>query len=157
MNQYNEFCKTVDADKIIATALKCLEERMTYSTNEIFNSSKNIKNYLRLHLGQEKNEVFAVIFMDNQHRLISFDRLFTGTINEAVVYPRCVVQKALQYNAATIIVAHNHPSGIAKPSEADKRITADLRKILEIVNVKILDHIVVTAADTYSFAEEGLL
>jgi DNA repair protein RadC len=95
--------------------------------------------------------------MDNQHRLLSFERLFTGTVNEAVVYPRCVVQKALHFNAASIIVAHNHPSGVVKPSYADERVTSDLKKILEIINVKMLDHIVVTLTETYSFAEHGLL
>ncbi len=97
--------------------------------------------------------MFAALFMDNHQRLISFEKLFTGTINETVVYPRCVVQKALQYNAAKIIVSHNHPSGVAKPSAADKQITQDLKKILDVINVKMLDHIVVTMTETYSFAE----
>lgn len=157
MNQNNEFCHTVDADKIIATALKCLEERMAYSTGEKFNSSQIVKNYLRLQLSHEKNEVFAALFMDNQHRLLKFEKLFFGTINEAAVYPRIVVQKAIQYNASVIIVAHNHPSGEAKPSTADRQVTEDLKKILRIVDIKMLDHIVVTLAETYSFAEHDLM
>lgn len=152
----NEFCK-IEADKIIASALKCLEERLSYATKEQFKSSRSVCDYLRLQLAQEKNEVFAVLFMDNHQRLLSFDRLFTGTVNEAAVYPRCVVQKALEYNAATIIIAHNHPSGVVKPSAADERITSELRKILEIINVRLLDHIVVAMTETYSFAEHGLI
>ncbi len=153
----NEFCINTNADQIIATALKCLEERLSYKTQEQFTSSRLVCDYLRLQLASEKNEVFAVLFMDNHHRLLSFDKLFTGTVNEAVVYPRCIIQKALEYNAAAIIVAHNHPSGIVKPSDADQRITLELKKILEIINVKMLDHIVVTLTNTYSFAEHGLL
>jgi len=153
----NEFCNNINADKIIATALKCLEERLTYTTEEKLNSSRSVCDYLRLQLAQEKNEVFAVMFLDNHHRLISFDKLFTGTINEAVVYPRCVVQKAVQYNAAAVIIAHNHPSNNAKPSDADKKVTYQLREILEIISVKLLDHIVVTLTETFSFAEHGML
>lgn len=157
MNKNHEFCIETDEDKIIATALKCLENRMSYATGKKFSSSSTVRDYLRLQLSQEKNEVFAALFMDNQHRLMAFEKLFNGTINEAVVYPRCVVQKALQHNAAVIIVAHNHPSGVAIPSEADKRLTSDLKRILDIVSVKMLDHIVVTSQETYSFAENGLM
>jgi DNA repair protein RadC len=157
MKQNHEFCNELDADKLIATALKCLEDRLTYATGEKFTSSRLVCDYLRLQLSHEKNEVFAVMFMDNQHRLLGFEKLFNGTVNEAVIYPRCVVQKAIQYNAAVIIVAHNHPSGVVKPSMADEQITRDLKKILEIINVKLLDHIVVTLHEVYSFAEHGLL
>lgn len=153
----NEFCVNTNADEIIATALKCLESRMTYATDEKFSSSRMVRDYMRLQLAQEKNEIFAAVFLDNQHRLLAFEKLFSGTINEAVVYPRVIVQKAIEYNAARIIVAHNHPSGIAEPSEADKRLTSDLKKILEIINVKMINHIVVTLRDTYSFAENNLV
>lgn len=157
MNKSDEFCNTVDVDQIIATALKCLEERMAYTTGEKLSSSRLVKDYMRLQLSQEKNEIFAAIFMDNRHRLLGFEKLFCGTINEAVVYPRILVQKAIQYNAATVIVAHNHPSNLAEPSTADKRLTAELKKILEIIDVSLIDHVVVTLADTYSFAEHGLI
>lgn len=157
MKNYAEFCKRTDVDAIIATALKCLEERMSYPHNEKFTCSSTVCDYLRLQLAQEKNEVFAALFLDNQHRLLSFDRLFSGTVNQTVVYPRQVVQKAIHYNAAAIIVAHNHPSGNSKPSEADKEVTRDLKKILDIINVDLLDHIVVTFQDTYSFSEYRLL
>lgn len=157
MNEHRELYKKSDADKLIATALQCLEERLTYATGEKFLSSRAVCEYLRLQLAQEKNEVFAALFMDNHHRLIAFEKLFHGTINEAVVYPRCVVQKSLEHNAAVIIVAHNHPSGIALPSGADENVTKDLKKILEIISVKMLDHIIIANKDTYSFAEHGLI
>lgn len=153
----NEFCVDTNADEIIATALKCLESRMAYATDERFSSSRVVRDYMRLQLAQEKNEIFAAVFLDNQHRLLAFEKLFSGTINEAIVYPRVIVQKAIEYNAARIIVAHNHPSGIAEPSDADKRLTSDLKRILDIINVKMIDHIVVTLREAYSFAENDLI
>src|SRR3990167_2274445 len=106
MNKNHEFCIETNEDKVIATALKCLESRMGYKTDKKFLSSSTVRDYLRLQLSQEKNEVFAAIFMDNHHRLLAFEKLFNGTVNEAVVYPRCVIQKAMHHNAAVIIVAH---------------------------------------------------
>lgn len=157
MIKNNEFYSSLDADQIIATALKCLEERMSYAAGEKLSSSIAVKNYLRLQLAQEKNEIFAAIFMDNGHRLLAFEKLFCGTVNEAVVYPRIMVQKAIQHNASRVIVAHNHPSGVAEPSAADKKVTEELKNILRIVDVKLLDHIVVTTQETYSFAENDLM
>lgn len=157
MIKNNEFCSTTDADQIIATALKCLEERMAYATGEKFLSSQAVKNYMQLQLSQEKNEIFAAIFMDNSQRLLAFEKLFCGTVNEAVVYPRIMVQKAIQYNASRVIVAHNHPSGVVQPSVADKKVTEELKNILKIIDVKLLDHIVVTMQETYSFAENNLM
>lgn len=152
-----EFCNEMDADKIIASALKCLEKRMVYAADEKFSSSRVVRDYMRLQLSQERNEIFAALFLDNQHRLLAFEKLFSGTINEAVVYPRVLVQKAIEHNAARIIISHNHPSGVAEPSEADKRLTSDLKKILDIINVKLVDHVVVTLHETYSFVENDLL
>jgi DNA repair protein RadC len=157
MNKNHEFCIETNEDKIIATALKCLEERMGYKADKKFISSSTVKDYLRLQLSPEKNEIFAALFLDNHYRLLAFERLFNGTINEAVVYPRVLVQKAVEHNAARIIVSHNHPSGIADASEADKKLTQDLKKILEIINVKLVDHIVVTPKETFSFAENDLM
>ena len=144
-------------DELISSALRCLESRLKYSHDKPLNSSSNVKNFLQLQLGAEKNEVFAVLFMDNHFRLLSFEKMFQGSINEAVVYPRCVVQKALESNASRVILAHNHPSNILLPSEADKKLTSDLVNILKIVDIKVSDHIIVGAHGTYSFAEEGLL
>ncbi len=157
MNKQQESYSTSDADKLIASALQCLESRMTYSTNKILNGSKMVRDYLRLQLAEEKNEVFGALFLTNRHRLIAFEKMFYGTINEAVVYPRAVVQKALEHNAAAIIIAHNHPSGDARPSGADEKVTNELKNVLSIISVKLLDHVIVTHQDSYSFAEGGLL
>src|SRR5205085_12160017 len=119
--------------------------------------SREVCTYLQLHLANEKNEVVSTLFLDNQHRLLAFEKLFYGTINEAVIYPRIIVQKALEHNAAAIILAHNHPSGKCDTSSADREITRQIRTILEIINVRLLDHIIVSYPQTYSFAEQGLL
>lgn len=114
------------------------------------------KHYLASQLRHYKHEVFAALFLDNQHRVIRFEELFTGTIDGASVYPREVVKKAISCNAAAIIFAHNHPSGVAEPSMADKKITQRLRDALELVDVRVLDHIVV-GDELVSFAERGYL
>ena len=101
--------------------------------------------------------MFAAMFLSNSHRLLAFEKLFTGTVNEAVVYPRIVVQRALEKNAAAVIVAHNHLSGNCEPSNGDKEITRDLKRVLGIVNIDLLDHFIVTHHATYSFAEHTLL
>jgi DNA repair protein RadC len=106
---------------------------------------------------EERNEVFAVLFLDNQNRLLAFEKLFSGTINEAVVYPRVVVQRALEHNAAKVIFAHNHPSENCEPSQGDKEITRDLQRVLSIINITAIDHIIVSRKSTYSFANHGLM
>jgi DNA repair protein RadC len=157
MNKQQKLFNQMDADKLIATALQCLENRMTYTSGETLNGSKSVCDYLRLQLADERNEVFAALFLNNRHKLIAFEKMFYGTINETVVYPRSVVQKALEHNAAAMIIAHNHPSGEEVPSGADEKITRELKQVLSIVSVKLLDHIVVTHQKTYSFAEHGLI
>lgn len=144
-------------DELISSALRCLETRLKYKHYKPLNSSSNVKSFLQLQLGVEKNEVFAVLFMDSHFRLLSFEKMFHGTINEAVVYPRCVVQKALEINASALIVGHNHPSNMVMPSQADINLTRELKKILDIVNVLLLDHIIVSPSETYSFSENQLL
>lgn len=143
-------------NKLVARALRCLEKRLRYHS-EMLNNSQNVRSYLRLHLAEERNEVFAVLFLDNQHCLIAFEKLFCGTINEATVYPRVVVQKALEHNAAKLIFAHNHPSDNCDPSPADKVITRDLQRVLSIMTITVVDHIIVSRKNTYSFAEHGLM
>lgn len=115
------------------------------------------RNYLRAQLRGETREVFAALFLDNQHRLLAFERLFAGTIDGATVYPREVVKHALRINAAALIVAHNHPSGVAEPSQADRRLTERLRESLALVDVRLVDHVVVGANDCVSFSERGWL
>lgn len=114
------------------------------------------KNYLASQLRAYKHEVFAGLFLDNRHRVIHFEELFTGTIDGASVYPREVVKKAMDCNAAAIIFAHNHPSGVAEPSQADRQITQRLRDALALVDVRVLDHIIV-GDELVSFAERGIL
>jgi DNA repair protein RadC len=136
--------------------LHCLEARLRYGAEEL-NSSHNVSDYLRLQLSKEPSEVFAVLFLDNHHRLLKFEKLFYGSINEAQVYPRTIVQKALEHNAAKVIVAHNHPSGNVFPSNSDIDLTKRLQKILEIVDVVLVDHFIVSSQNSYSCVEHGLL
>ena len=116
-----------------------------------------VKDYLRLKLGDRPHEVFVVVFLDSQHRVIAIDELFRGTLTQTAVYPREVVKAALAHNAAAVILAHNHPSGSAEPSGADESLTRNLRQTLALVDVRVLDHLIITRARVLSFAEQGLL
>jgi DNA repair protein RadC len=119
-------------------------------------SSENVKNFCRLQLGHLEHEVFGCLFLDNKNQLIKFSEIFRGTISESVVYPREVVKEVLLCNAAGVIFTHNHPSGEANPSSADIQLTSKLSKALELFNIRVLDHIIVSRIASYSFAEEGL-
>lgn len=116
-----------------------------------------VKTFCQLAIGHLEHEAFAVLFLDNQHRLIECKQLFRGTIGAAAVYPREVIKEALALNAAAVILSHNHPSGSAEPSEADRTITERLVKALALVDIRVLDHVVVSLTETISFAERGLL
>jgi len=116
-----------------------------------------VKNYLRLRLELVEREIFAVLFLDNAHQLIDYTEMFTGTINEAPVYPREVAKRALILNAAAVILAHNHPSGLVDPSQSDRDITSRLKETLSLFEISVLDHIIVGKGKTSSFAERGLL
>ncbi|WP_442498358.1 RadC family protein [Methylobacter sp. sgz302048] len=113
--------------------------------------------YLSAHLRGYSYEVFACLFLDNQHRVIKLDELFRGTIDSASVYPREVAKQALHHNAAAVIFAHNHPSGISEPSQADKQITEKLKQALALFDIRVLDHFIIGDGQPYSFAEHGLL
>lgn len=115
------------------------------------------KDALMLRLGDYEHEVFACLFLDNRHRILRWVELFRGTIDGASVYPREVVKEALAVNAAAVILCHNHPSGIAEPSEADRSLTQRLKHALGTVDIRVLDHFVIGGEDLYSFAEHGLL
>lgn len=115
------------------------------------------RRYLQSCLRDEGREVFAALFLDSQHRVICYEPLFYGTIDAASVYPREVVKRSLQHNAAALILAHNHPSGVAEPSQADCRITTRLKDALSLVDIRVLDHFVVGDGEVVSFAERGLL
>lgn len=120
-------------------------------------SPDRVKQYCQLNIGYLEYEIFGVLFLDNQHRLIKFVEMFRGTIDSASVYPREVAKEVLLSNAAAVIFTHNHPSGLAQPSDADKRITDRLIEGLKLFDVRTLDHIIVSHNETYSFAEHGLL
>jgi len=141
---------------VINKALNILRSKLREPGVSMTNSDAAAK-YLELNLASLEHEVFAMMLLDNQHRLIQYVELFRGTIDGAAVYPREVVKLVLMENAAAVIFAHNHPSGLAEPSQADIAITRRLKAALEQIDVRVLDHIVVGAGETTSFAERGLL
>lgn len=122
-----------------------------------FTSTTAVRDWLRLQLATLEREEFVVLFLDNQHRLIAHETLFTGTINHTQVHPREVVKAGLKHNCAAVIVAHSHPSGEAEPSQADRQITERLKQALDLVGIRLLDHLVVGGMDIVSFAERGWL
>jgi len=123
----------------------------------VFDSPARLKDYVALHLGGLEREVFAVVFLDNQHRLVVMEQLFQGTVNQTSVHPREIVRRALELNAAAVVLAHNHPSGLAEPSRADEFVTQSLKSALQLVDIRVLDHLVVGRGEVVSFAERGLL
>ena len=142
--------------KIIKRALKILESRMTYESN-IFSSPDDTKNYLRLKLGNKEREIFSVLYLSSQHQLISYEELFLGTIDGASIHVREIVKLGLALNATAIVCAHNHPSGICEPSKADELITQRIKDACEMVDIRMLDHLIVSAKGSVSLAERGLI
>ncbi len=116
-----------------------------------------VQEFVQLQLGQRPHEVFAVLFLDAQHRLIAFTEMFRGTLTQTSVYPREVVQQALQCGASAVVLAHNHPSGQVQPSRADERLTQTLREALALIDVRVLDHVIVGHGQALSMAQKGLL
>jgi DNA repair protein RadC len=147
--------RTASADEILDAARSILARRVR--RGRALSSQRHTRDFLRLELASRDHEIFAILFLDNRHRVIEFVPLFRGTIDGASVYPREVVKEALARNAAAVILAHNHPSGVAEPSQADELITHRLRDALALIDVRVLDHLVVTGDDVVSFAERGLL
>jgi DNA repair protein RadC len=143
-------------DQIIAQALEILESRFVRD-GEVLSSPEAVRDYLKLKLARYPYEVFAVLLLDNRHRVISYEELFRGTIDGASVHPREVVRKVIETNAAAVIFAHNHPSGVAEPSQADLRITQRLKEALALIDVRVLDHLIVGEGLGASLAERGLL
>jgi len=127
----------------------------TLTRGDALANPDDTRRYLTARLRDYANEVFAVLFLDNRHRVISLDEMFTGTINGASVHPREIVKRALTHNAAAVILAHNHPSGVAEPSEADKQLTRKLSEALGLIDVQVLDHFVIGDGEAVSFAERG--
>lgn len=158
-----EFCnlqgigavKYVQIQAALELGKRCLKEAL--DRKDVMSSPDDTRQYILAHLRPYEYEVFACLFLDNQHRVISFDEMFTGTIDGASVHSREVVKAALKHNAAAVIFAHNHPSGVAEPSQADRRITEKLTASLALVDIRVLDHVVVGDLEVISFAERGYL
>lgn len=147
--------KYAQLQAVLELARRHLGEQL--SREQVFTNPQAVRQFVRAHFQGYQREVFLCLFLDTQHRLIVAEELFQGTIDGASVYPREVVKKALLHNAAALIFAHNHPSGVAEPSGDDERITRRLREALGLVDIRVLDHIVVGASEEVSLAERGLL
>lgn len=147
--------KFAQLQAVLEMSRRYLSEALQRS--DALTSPQLTRDYLRACLRDEQREVFSCLFLDSQHRVIIFEPLFFGTLDAASVYPREVVKRALRHNAAALIFAHNHPSGVAEPSQADQRITQRLKDALALVDIRVLDHIVIGDVDVMSFAERGLI
>ena len=147
--------KYVQLQAIFEMSRRALREQL--QQQDVFNSPVQVRDYLCLKLGSLKQEVFLVLFLDAQNRLIASEEMFSGTLTQTSVYPREVVKRAMHHNAASVILAHNHPTGVAKQSHADELITTQLKLALALVDVNVLDHFIVAGNTTLSFTERGLL
>lgn len=143
-------------DWIIQQAIVLLERRV-FKAGPRLERPAAVRDYLRLKLVAEPNEIFVVVFMNSMHDVLAVEPMFHGTINATSVYPRVVLQRALQLNAAAVIFAHQHPSGTTEPSNADRVLTEQLKTALALIDVRVLDHFVIGQGAPYSFAESGLL
>jgi DNA repair protein RadC len=158
-----EFCeihgmgeaKYVQLQAVLEMSRRALLEEM--QSGDALNSPRAVREYLQLLLRNHQHEVFVALFLDAQHRVIASEELFRGTLTQTSVYPREVVKRVLAHNAAAVIFAHNHPSGVAEPSEADRLLTDSLKQALQLVDVRVLDHFIVAGAACLSFAERGAL
>lgn len=159
----HEFCaakglgdaKFAQLQAVMEMARRHLAEQIR--REQVFTSVNEVRQFLTAHLRHKPHEVFAVLYLDNQHRLIEYKELFRGTIDGASVHPREVVKSVLDLNAAAVILAHNHPSGVAEPSGSDQHITQLLKDALQLIDVRVLDHLIVGEGEVLSFAERGLL
>ena len=157
----DEFCKIKGLGQAKYVQLQaCLEMSQRYIHEQIcqqdaMENPEQVKQYIQAKLCAQSNEVFAALFLDNQHRVIAFEELFFGTINASSVHPRVIIQRSLAHNAAAVIVAHNHPSGVAEPSLSDINITNTIKTALALVDVRLLDHLVVASHQVTSLAERG--
>ena len=147
--------KRAELAAVIELARRALRQEL--AQRPAFDHPAKVKDYLRLQLGGHRHEVFAVLFLDAQNRLLKLEEMFRGTLTQTSVYPREVVKRALDLHAASVILAHNHPSGAAQPSKADEHLTHTLTSALRLVDVRVLDHLVVGQGEVVSFAERGLL
>ena len=147
--------ESVPDAEILDAAFRILARRV--AKGSVLGSPRDTQRYLTLRFAELEHEVFAIVFLSKRHRVIACEELFQGTIDGASVHPRIVVKKALQHNAAAVILAHNHPSGTPEPSHADELITQRLKEALALVDIRVLDHVVTGAESWVSMAERGLL
>ena len=147
--------KCAELIAVMELARRALAQQLR--TREVFDSPNAVKHYLQLHLAHKPHEVFAVLFLDSQHRLLALEELFRGTLTQTSVYPREVVLRALHHHAAAVVLAHNHPSGSVQPSRADEALTQALKNTLALIDVRVLDHIIVAPGQALSMAEQGLI
>jgi DNA repair protein RadC len=147
--------KYVQLQAIFEMSRRALSEQL--QARDVFKSPQAVRDYLVLKLGNLTREVFLVLFLDTQNRLVASEEMFSGSLKETSVYPREVVKRTLHHNAAAVIFAHNHPSGIAQQSQADELLTKQLKQALALVDVRVLDHFIVAGNNTLSFSEKGLL
>ena len=155
INKALRLAQSGDAESILAAAQEILATRIKHG--DALGSPGAVRDYLQLRLHDREHEVFVVVLLDSQNRVLATEELFRGTLTQTSVYPREVVKLALQQNAAAVILAHNHPSGVTEPSRADELLTTALKQALALVDIKVLDHFIITAATALSFAERGLL
>lgn len=162
-SEEREFCdmhgmgraKYVQLQAVLEMSRRALREEM--QSGDALNSPRMVREYLQLLLRARQQEVFVAIFLDAQHRVVAAEELFQGTLTQTSVYPREVVKRALHHNAAAVIFAHNHPSGVAEPSDSDRLLTGALKQSLQLIDVRVLDHFIVAGACCLSFAEKGML
>ena len=147
--------KRAELIAVLELARRAMAQRLT--EREVFSSPGAVKHYLQLHLAAKAHEVFAVLFLDAQNRLLVMEELFRGTLTQTSVYPREVVLRALKHGCASVVLAHNHPSGTVQPSRADEALTQTLKAALALVDVRVLDHVIVAQGEAMSMAEKGLL
>ena len=158
-----EFCsqkglgtaKYVQLQAVLELSQRYMQERC--QRDAVFNSPNSVYDYLTIQMRGLQQEVFMVLYLDSQNRLVKDEILFYGTINSASVYPREVIKRALAHNAAALILTHNHPSGVAEPSQSDLQLTRRLKESLALLDIRVLDHLIVGDGDPFSFAERGLL
>jgi DNA repair protein RadC len=158
-----QFCKSkglgqakfAQLQAVLEMSKRHLQENL--QRGDALSNPNDTRHFLRARLRDYPHEVFAVLFLDNQHRVIEFEELFQGSIDSATVHPREVVRRALHHNAAALILAHNHPSGIAKPSQSDQQITQKLKDALALVDIRLLDHFIIGDGEPTSLAEHGML
>lgn len=147
---------TANEQCVVLNALGILEKHVNTSA-DVFDDATMLRSYLALRTGHLPHEVFSVLFLNAQHKLIAMEEMFRGSITQTSVYPREVVKRALHHNAATVVLTHNHPSGNTQPSSADIQLTQHLKTVLALIDVRVLDHVIVGGGNSLSMAERGLL